>query len=386
MEKRLNIGMIGCAFMGKVHTTAYKRLTDFMDPVPAIPVMHTVCGGTDAEAEAMKKKFGYQFCTSDWHDVTGNPQIDVIDNVSPNFLHAEPCIAALKEGKHTIVEKPMCINMDQAERMLAAALEAQKQGVKHMLCHNYRFVPALMLARKLIQDGKIGELYQFRSIFPGGMVDPTQPLSWRHQTEYAGYGVHGDLNAHAIDICRYLTGMEFSRVMGWSKQFIYKRPLMGQPDKVGDVTTEDVALVWAEMENGAPATFEATNFSTGIGGQWRIEIHGSRGAITFDLSKVNELKYYNGSDPMELQGLRTIDMHMTSDNEFLKYYWPKGHALGWEHNHCNAIFYFIDCIANGKEVADIGADFLEGYKDMVAIQAAYDSMLAGGKWISVPKV
>ncbi len=384
--------MLGYAFMGKAHTNGFKKLTYFMDPVPAVPVLKGICGRSEEKVKKAAEKLGYEYATTNWKDLIEDEDVDIFDNNGPNNIHKEPCVEALKAGKHTIVEKPIAMNLNEAEEMFNAAQEAEKHDVKNLVCFSNRFSPAVLLARRLIKEGRIGEIHHFRANFlQDFLIDPEFPLSWRMKEDIAGSGVQGDLNAHSIDMARFLTGLEVDRVTSWDKTFIKKRPIPTEAsglsgkasDEYGEVTVDDAALMWMEFENGAVGSLEASRFATGAKSIWRIEVHGSKGALHFDLTRNNELNFYSTEDPDHAQGFRNIIATEPGEHEFVEYYWPPGHMLGWEAHHANAMFHFVDCVANDKNVGEIGATFKDGLQTQAILEAAAESIDNNNKWVSV---
>ena len=390
-KRELGIGMLGYAFMGKVHTNAFKKLSYIFHPAPAIPVLKGICGRNEKAVTEAAEQFGYAYATTDWRKLIADPEIDVFDNNGPNSIHKDPTIAALKAGKHTIVEKPIAMNADEAREMVEAAQEAARKGVKSMVCFNNRFAPALLLARRLIQEGKIGTIYHFRAAkLQDWLIDPRFPLAWRLRREAAASGALGDLNAHSIDMARFLTGLEITEVCGVTETFIKKRPvpleasgLSGKPgSQEGEVTVDDASLGIFRFSNGGLGSIEASRFATGRKAFWRIEVYGSRGAIQWDLTQNNILQYFSLDDPLELQGFRSIQVTEPEAHDFIKYWWPPGHLLGWEHHHCNTIFHFINCIANDLPIGPWGATFEDGLQ----AQLVLDAFLRSAKqrsWVSV---
>lgn len=390
--KKLGVGMLGYAFMGKAHTNGYKKLPYFVEPITAIPVLKGICGRNEENLKKAAEKFGYEYYTTNWKDLISDKSIDIFDNNGPNIMHKEPCIAALKARKHTIVEKPMAMNLVEAEQMYETALIAEKEGIKSMVSFSNRFSPALLLARRLIKEGKIGQIYHFRAAFlQDWLIDPKFPLVWRLRKEIAGSGVHGDLNAHSIDIARFLTNLEIKRVIGWDKTFIKKRPLPTEAsglsgkggNEFGEVTVEDAALMWMEFDNGAIGSLEASRFSTGAKSFWQVEVNGSKGALTFNLTRNNELHYYSSVDPLYAQGFKKIIVTEAGEHDFIDSYWPPGHMLGWEANHANTIFFFVDCIVNNKDIGSKGATFYDGLKCQAVLEAAKESMQNNSRWVNV---
>ena len=388
-KERVGVGMIGYGFMGKAHTNAFRKLPMFY-PSEAIPVMKGICGRTLPEVRKTAEQFGYEYSTDEWQELVKDPAIQIIDNCGPDNMHIEPCIAALEVGKHTIVEKPMARNLEEALQMYRAAKRAEQKGITHMVCFNHRFAPAILLARRLIKEGRLGKIYQFRANFlQDRLVDPDYPLTWRLREETSSSGIHGDLNSHSIDMARFLVG-EISQVCAWTKIFIKERPLPNVSSEGGRQVKEkvgvpDVASVWFEFENGAMGLLEASRFSTGFKGEWRIEIHGSEGAISFNVNRMNELNFYSRKDPAHAQGFRTILVTNSKEHEFIRYWWPKGQTLAWEYCHCNAILHFFDCIVHKKKIEPYGATFFDGLRCQEVLEASLVSARKGA-WVRIDEI
>jgi predicted dehydrogenase len=393
-SKELGIGMLGYAFMGKAHTNAYKKLPYIFYPPPALPVLKGICGRNAEAVEEYARRFGYEYGTTDWKRLVGDPEIAVFDNCGPNNAHREPCIAALEAGKHTIVEKPIALTVKEAIPMVEAARRAEKEGIKSMVSFSNRFAPAVLLARRLIHEGKIGKIYHYRAAFlQDWLIDPKFPLAWRLKKEVAGSGVLGDLNAHSLDMARFLTGLEIIEVCGVTETFIKERPeplaaegLSGKGgDKMGRVTVDDASLGMFRFAGGALGSIEATRFATGRKSLWQIEVYGSRGAVQFELTQNNLLQYFSLDDPLEVQGFRTILVTEADVHDFIKHWWPPGHMLGWEHHHCHTIFHFINCIVSDLNVGPWGATYDDGLKVQLVLDALERSHREKS-WVAVEKV
>lgn len=374
--------MLGYAFMGKAHTNAFKKLPYIYFPPPAIPVLKGICGRSEASVQEAVQRFDYQYGTTDWQKLINDPEIELFDNNGPNNIHKDPCVAALEAGKHTIVEKPLAMDVKEARIMVEAAKKAEKLGVKNMVAFSNRFSPAVLLARRLIREGKIGEIYHFRAAFlQDWLLDPNFPLAWRLKQEVAGSGVLGDLNAHSIDMARFLTGLEIVEVSGITHTFIKERPVplaaAGLSGKAGldkgNVTVDDASLGMFRFSNGALGSIEATRFATGRKSLWQIEVYGSNGAFQFELTQNNILQYFSLDDPLEVQGFRTILVTEADVHDFIKHWWPPGHMLGWEHHHCHTIFHFVNCAVNNLPVDPLGATFEDGLKCQLVLEALQQS-------------
>jgi len=389
--KKLGVGMLGYAFMGKAHNNAFKKLPYIYYPPPAIPVLKGICGRNEKAVKEQAERFGYEYATTDWKKLIEDPEIEVFDNNGPNNIHKDPCIAALEAGKHTIVEKPLALDVEEAQEMLQAAREAEKKGVKSMVSFSNRFSPAVLLARRLIQEGKLGQIYHYRAAFlQDWLISPDFPLAWRLKKEVAGSGVLGDLNAHSIDMARFLTGLEITEVCGVTETFIKERPIpleaAGLSGKGGTakgaVTVDDASLGMFRLSNGALGSIEASRFATGRKSLWQIEVYGSRGAVQFELTQNNLLQYFSLDDPLEVQGFRTITVTEAEVHDFIKHWWPPGHMLGWEHHHCHTIFHFINCIANNLDVGPWGATFEDAFKVQCVLSALQQSEKERG-WVPI---
>ena len=361
--KTLNVGMIGYKFMGKTHSNAWRQVGHFF-PVPAQPVLHTVCGRDKKAVKAAAKQLGWNKIATDWRDVVADPEIDIIDVNTANDTHAEISIAAAKAGKHVLCEKPLAMTVKEAAAMLDAVKKAR---VVHMICHNYRRIPAIAQARKMIAAGDLGKIYHYRARYlQDWIIDPEFPLVWRLQSKIAGSGTHGDINAHIIDLGRYLVG-ELSEVCGHLETFIKERPLPGSKTKKGRVTVDDAVITLGRFKNGAIANLEASRFAGGRKNHIQIEINGSKGSLVFDFEDMNRLKYFNMADAPDRQGYRDIIV-TESVHPYAGAWWPPGHIIGYEHTFVHTIFDFIQAVVKGRSVQPTFADGLETQKVLEAVE------------------
>ena len=306
MAKTLRVGLIGHRFMGRAHSNAWRQAPRFFN-LKANVELHTICGRNTAGVQMARAQLGWQHATTDWREIVESPLIDIVDISVPNHLHAEIAIAAAKNGKHILCEKPLAMNVKQAEAMLAAA---QKAKVVHMVCHNYRRIPAIALAKKMIGEGALGRIYHYHARYAQDwLADPEFPINWRLQKETSGSGAHGDINSHIIDLGRYLVG-EFKEVSGLLHTFVEERPLAESlakgARKMGKVNVPDASIFLGRMENGVLANLEATRCALGRKNHIEIEINGSKGSLYFDFEDMNRLKFFNGGDPKDRQGLGTL--------------------------------------------------------------------------------
>jgi len=358
----IGVGMLGYAFMGKAHSNALKKLPYMMYPPVAIPRLVAVAGRNKEAVEEAAKRYGYEKAYTDWRQLIDDPDVQVFDNGGPNNVHAEPNIAAAKAGKHVISEKPLGRNAEECWEMWQAA---KKAGIKHMVAFNYRFVPAVRLARELIEQGKLGRIYHFRACYlQEWIADENFPMVWRLDKSIAGSGALGDLGSHIIDLARFLIG-EPKSVMALTKTFIPERNADGKREKV---TVDDAFVAAVEYENGAIGTLEATRFAPGRKNFNTFEINAERGSIRFNLENMNYLEVFMRDQPKEIQGFTQV-LVSESYHPFWKHWWPQGHIIGWEHTFVHEFHHFFTAIVKGEEVKPYGADFEDGYRNAVICDA-----------------
>jgi len=388
MAKTLRVGMIGYGFMGKAHSNAWRQAPRFF-PLKAHVAMHTICGRQAAAVQAVRAHLGWENASHDWSEVVESPLIEVVDIATPNVSHAEIAIAAARAGKHVLCEKPLALNVKQAEAMLTAA---QKNKVVHMVCHNYRRVPAIALARKIIGEGALGEVHHFRARYAQDwLVDPEYPLKWRLDKNTSGSGAHGDINVHIIDLARYLVG-EFKEVCGLMHTFTKERPLTAAVgskmtalsakavEKKGKVTVDDAALFIGRFANGALASLEATRCAAGRKNHLTLEINGAKGSLFFDLEDMNRLKFYETANPADRQGFRDILVtHPDGAHPYVNHYWRNGHLLGYEHTFIHTIADFINACVEGKPVHPT---FEDGFRNQQVLEAV-ETSIKKGQWAKV---
>ncbi|MDX2160027.1 MAG: Gfo/Idh/MocA family oxidoreductase [bacterium] len=369
----LGVGMLGYAFMGKAHSNALKKLPYMMYPPVAVPDLVAVCGRNEAATAEAARRYGYRKYYTDWRAMIADPDVHIFDNGGPNDAHAEPTIAAAEAGKHVFCEKPLARTAAEAKTMLDAV---QKAGVKHMVAFNYRFVPAIVQAKRLIESGALGRIFHFRAVYlQEWIIDPNFPKIWRLDKAVAGSGALGDLGAHVLDLARFLVG-EPRRVMGMTKTFIENRPL---PDGsgMGRVDVDDAFISLLDFENGAIGTVEASRFCQGRKNYNSIEINGENGSITFNLEKMNELNvFWANEDPKETRGFHNV-LVSESYHPYWENWWPQGHIIGWEHTFVHEFHHFFAAILGQHEVAPYGADFVDGYRNAVICDAIVESSQSG---------
>jgi predicted dehydrogenase len=374
MKKEIKVGLIGAQFMGRAHSNAYLKVASAFD-LPVCPVRRAVCDINPAALDALAARYDWQTQESSWEKLVARDDIDLVDICTANNLHLPIAMAAAKAGKHVLCEKPIARNSDEARRMLDAARTA---GIQHMVGFNYRRLPAVALAKRLIEQGKIGQVFHFNAVYyQDWLVDPNFPYVWRHDAKVAGSGAHGDMNAHLVDLARFLVG-DIEAVCGAQEIFIKERAL---PDGKGkrDVTADDAAFALTRFRQGALGSFMVTRFATGRKNFMRLEIFGSEGALRFNLERLNELEYYSRRDEGSEQGFRTV-LVTESAHPYLKCWWPPGHIIGWEHTFVHEIGDLLAAITEGRPVQP---DFEDGLRCQQVLDAIEESARQK-KWIGVP--
>jgi predicted dehydrogenase len=329
-KRTLTVGLIGYNFMGRAHSNAWRQAPRFFD-LPAQLELKTICGRDRAAVKNAAAKLGWQNFATDWREIIADSAIDIVDICTPNDSHYEIAIAAARAGKAILCEKPLARNVAEAKRMAAAVKEAR---VPNMVCHNYRRVPAIVLARQMIERGEIGDIFHFRARYAQDwIVDPDFPLVWRLQSSKAGSGALGDIFSHVVDLARYLVG-EFREVCAATETFVRQRRLVGtrrravRGAKRARVTVDDAVTMIGRFRNGALASLEATRFASGRKNSMTFEINGSAGSICFDLEEMNRLKSFSRNDPPDRQGFRDILVTEPS-HPYIKSWWPPGHIIVW---------------------------------------------------------
>ena len=373
MKKEINIGIVGTQFMGRAHSNAWADVARFYD-LPFQVVMKAACDINPTSEDNFAKRLGWKSFETSWENLIKRKDIDIIDICTPNKLHMPIAVMAAQEGKHIICEKPLAMTAHEAKQMAEAA---EISGLNHMTAFNYRRVPAIVLAKKMIDDGKLGKIHHFNAVYyQDWLVDPGFQWVWRNDVKLAGSGAHGDMNAHTVDLARYLVG-EFESVCGDEKVFVEERKKPGS-DEMGKVTADDTTSFLARFENGALGNFIATRFATGKKNFLRLEIFGSKGSIIFNLERLNELEYYSRDDHSAEQGFRNI---LVTENEhpYINRWWPPGHIIGWEHTFIHEIGDFLKAIANNVKITP---DFYDGYKCQLVLDAVMESSKSR-KWIDI---
>jgi predicted dehydrogenase len=340
-QKEVRIGMIGYKFMGKAHSNAYQNAPFFFD-LPVKPVKQAICGRNEEGVKSAAEKMGWNSWETDWRKLIEREDIDLIDIVTPNNRHAEIAIAAAEAGKHVYCEKPLAMTIEESRQMLEAV---EKNNVIHMVNFNYRFAPAVQLAKKMITDGKIGKVNHIRALYlQDWIMDPDFPLVWRLEKSVCGSGALGDLAAHSLDLARFLVG-EIEEVSARLKTFVTERPAVAESSGLSGkassmdkrkVEVDDAVVVIASFENGALGTFEATRFAGGNRNSNQFEINGEKGSIKWNAEQLNELQVYFAEDDPSFQGYKTINV-TEEVHPYGEVYWPSAHIIGYEHTFHNLV-------------------------------------------------
>src|SRR6478672_1071440 len=357
----IGIGMLGYAFMGKAHSNAYRKISYITWPPPLEPRLVGIAGrDVEAVGEAARR-YGYEYATGDWRELIADDRIGLFDNGGPNSLHAEPTIAAAQAGKHVICEKPLGRDANESYEIWKAV---EATGVKHLCAFNYRFVPAIRLARELIDAGELGEIRHFRGRYLQDWGDDPSLDTWRFHADEAGSGALGDLGAHVVDLARYLVG-DVASVSGIVKTFVRGR-------KVDDAIEAAV-----EFESGAVGTIEATRFALGRRNAFQWEINGSKASLAFDMERLNEIQLYR-ADGDRVNGFRPV-LVSEADHPFWSFWWPPGHIIGWGETFVHEIHHLLRAIAEDGDVAPVGATFEDGYRAAEVCDAIVRSNESGAR-------
>lgn len=382
-KKEIRIGMVGYKFMGKAHSNAYQNVPFFFD-LPVKPVKQAICGRHEEGVKTAAEKMGWNSWETDWKKLIERDDIDLIDIVTPNNRHAEIAIAAAEAGKHVYCEKPLAMTIEESRRMLEAV---KKNNVVHMVNFNYRFVPAVQLAKQMIDDGKIGKIHHIRAHYlQDWIIDPDFPLVWRLEKSVSGSGALGDLAAHSLDLARFLVG-EIEEVSARLKTFVAERPAVaessGLSGKASETETrrvevDDAVAVLASFENGALGTFEASRFAGGNRNANQFEINGEKGSIKWNAEQLNELQIYFSEDDPAFQGYRTINV-TEEVHPYGDIYWPSAHIIGYEHTFYHLVAELMEGVAS--KVAP-SPNFEDGHINQ-AILTAVETSSQTNQWQSI---
>ncbi|MCF4122282.1 Gfo/Idh/MocA family oxidoreductase [Antribacter sp. KLBMP9083] len=384
----LGVGMVGYSFMGAVHSQAWRTAPRFFD-LPLDPRMRVVAGRDAAAAAAAADKLGWERSASGWEAVVERDDVDLVDVCTPGDTHAEIAIAALEAGKHVLCEKPLANSIAEAEDMVAAAATAAERGVLAMVGFTYRRVPAVRLARLLVEEGRVGEVRHVRAQYlQDWLADPEVPLSWRLDKAKAGSGALGDIGAHVIDLAQYVTGERLTGVNGLLETFVRERPVAAgfsglggtAGEGTGPVTVDDAAVFFGRLAGGGLASFEATRFASGRKNAIRLEINGSKGSLAFDFEDMNLLHFYDAEEDAETAGFRRIVV-TEPGHPYTGNWWPPGHGLGYEHAFTHQVVDLVEDLAAGRQP-------VPSFADGLAVQRVLDAVerraAAGSGWVPLP--
>ena len=348
----IGVGMLGYEFMGKAHAHAYRSVGPIASP-PATPRLVALAGRDAERVWDAAHRYGFDRAVTDWRELLDNPDVELFDNCGPNHLHAEPTTAAARAGKHLLCEKPLGRDAAESHAIWRAAEEA---GVVHMCGFNYRFVPAIRLARELIGAGDLGDIHRFSaSYLQDWLADPDAPFAWRLDRAQAGSGALGDIGAHAIDLARFLVD-EISTVAGRVRTVVAERP-------GGRVTVDDAFEAIVDFESGAGGSISASRLCHGRRNALAFEVSGSKGSLAFDLERLNELSVYTGASAggSRTRGFRRV-LVTDPGHPFVEHWWPPGHTLGWADTFVHQADHLLRAIAGERAVAPHGATFEDGYR------------------------
>ena len=369
----LNVALVGHKFMGKVHSHAYRTAGMFF-PLPVRLRMRVLCG-LGPDLEETRAAYGWERAESSWEAAVADPEVHLVDICTPDRHHREIAIAAARAGKHVFCEKPIALTAGEAREMLACA---EASGVRHMVNFVYRGVPALRLARTLVREGKLGQIYQFRGLYQQDFaLDPGFPFVWRMDRTEAGHGILGDKGAHVIDLARFLVG-EIVAVTCRTATFVSERKAPG--GGLHPVTTPDAAAFVAAFANGALGLFELSNMSAGSKNALLVEVNGSLGSLRFDLERLNELELYQKEDREDVRGFRRI-MVTAPSHPLVSHWWPEGHVLGWEHGFVHQVVELAESIAFGRPASP-------SFEDGLRCQEVVDALALADRtkaWVDVQR-
>ena len=357
-RKPLNIGMIGYGFMGRAHSNAYAKVNHFFHDLEHRPVLKAVCARNKEKAQAFADAWGYEGVETDWRNLIARDDIDAVDISAPNNVHRDIAIEAAKAGKMILCEKPLAMNVAEGEEMVQAVEQA---GVANTVWYNYRRVPAVTLAKNIIDDGKLGRIFHYRTVFLQDFTiseDLPQggPGLWRLDVNVAGSGVTGDLLAHNIDTAMWLNG-PITEVSAMTETFVKEREHVetGKKEPVG---IDDASLFMARFANGSLAMFEATRFARGHKALYTLEINGEHASIFWDLHDLHRLSYFDHRDESKTRGWRSV--HVTDgDHPYMDKWWVPGLQIGYEHTFVHQVADFLKGIETGQPASPTFADALE---------------------------
>jgi len=376
--QQINVALIGQGFMGRSHSNAWGQVAKFFK-TPVKHSMHTVFGQPEENPQVFAANWGWANAATDWQAVVKSPEIGLVDVVTPNYMHAPVAKAAVAAGKPCACEKPIAGTLSEAREMAQAA---RAKGVKTFVWFNYRRCPAVAYAHRLVKEGRLGQIRHVRAAYLQDWADDNVPFVWRFQKELAGSGAHGDLNAHIIDMTRFVTGEEITEIAGAiAETFIKERKLMSgtaagglaagvkSAAGMGTVTVDDTVLFLARFSGGAVASFEAARQATGNQNRNGFEINGTKGALKFDFERMNELQFYDATLPRGVQGWTTIMCTHGADHPYVGNWWPDAHIIGYEHGFTNEAYDILRVLGGEQPIVPI-PDFEDAYQTQRVLEAA----------------
>jgi predicted dehydrogenase len=371
-RKKLGVGLLGCGWMGRVHSNGYKTARYIFWPKSKWDAeLVATCGIDLAEGQAFAERFQFGRAYATYGEMLKDPEVTVFDNVAPDPIHVAPTIAAAKAGKHIVCEKPLAVKASDAKAMYDAAESA---GVKHLCCFSYRFMPAVRLAYQLINGGELGKIYHFAGTYyqdQGSFEETPAEQVWY----VMGSGVEQGITTHLIDMSRFLLG-DIATVHGMSKTYNTKRSSAKGPM---DVKATEGFFTMLEYERGCTGMMQSLGVANGKQSEFSFEIFGSKGSLRWDMADPNILYVYlTGSSMPGVRGWTKINA-TEPDHPFMDVWWPKGHVLGWEHGNINMLAHFLDCIAEDRSISPLGATFKEGWEVASIIETIHRSALEGKK-------
>jgi predicted dehydrogenase len=369
----IGVGMLGYAFMGKAHSNGFLQMPYLFWPPPAIPRLVMLAGRNEQAVREAANRYGWESYTTDWHDIIEDDDIRIFDNGGPNITHRESCIEAARAGKDIICEKPLARKAEEAGQMLEAV---QKAGVKHCCAFNGRQVPAVRLAREIIEGGRLGRIFHFRAqYFQEWIVDPEFPAVWRTSKELSGTGALGDFS-HIVDLARYLCG-EPGAVQGVLTRFVDERPSLENPKKRVKVDVDDAFVATVEFDNGAIGVLEGSRFCPGRKNYMFFEINCENGSIYYDHEHLNYLQvYYRDEDPEKTRGFHAVGV-TESFHPYGENWWPQGHLRGWGATFVHEVYHMVDASVNGTPLEPHVATFEDGFRAAVICDAIVKSWEEG---------
>jgi predicted dehydrogenase len=376
--QKLNVALIGQGFMGRSLSNAWGQVAKFFKPALK-PVMHTVFGTPEENPQVFAENWGWQNASTDWQAVVRSPEIGLVDVVTPNFMHAPVAKAVIAAGKPCACEKPIAGTLSEAREMAEAAKAAK---VPTFVWFNYRRCPAVAFAHQLVKQGKLGTIRHVRAVYLQDWAGDSVPLVWRFEKKFSGSGAHGDLNAHIIDMTRFVTGEEITEIAGAiAETFIRERKLptgtsaggiaagLKSGSGMGPVTVDDTVLFLARFSGGAVASFEAARQATGNQNRNGFEINGTKGSMKFDFERMNELQFYDATLPRAVQGWTTIMCTHGADHPYVANWWPDAHTIGYEHGFTNQAYDILRVLAGEAPTVPL-PDFNDAYQTQRVLEAA----------------